>query len=149
MKKNNQKPLIGAYLMLIIDNKILLQKRRGGYYDNKYSLVAGHTEEGETIVEAIIREAKEESNITLNPNDLEVKVMVHRPNAPYKDNIADIIDVFVLSSKYEGTIKNNEEDRCSELCFYPLDDLPEATIPYVKQALDALKENQFYIINKD
>ncbi len=68
MENTVQKPLIGAYLMLLVDNKVLLQRRKDGYYGGKYSLVAGHTEKGETVIEAIVREAKEESDIILEPN---------------------------------------------------------------------------------
>lgn len=140
-----QTPYIGAYLMLIMDNKILLQKRKGGIYDGKYSLVAGHTEEGETVIEAVVREAFEESNIIIDPAKLKIKVAVHRPQSPYKNNIKDIIDFFAFTDNYQGTIKNNEEDRCYKLGFYPIDNLPKETIPYIKNAINAYKENKFYI----
>lgn len=61
----HQKPLIGAYLLLIKDNKVLMEKKLGGVLDGKYTLVSGHTEEGETVVDAIVREAKEEANSCL------------------------------------------------------------------------------------
>ena len=144
-----QKPLIGTYLMLIQDGKILLQKRRGGYYDGKYSLVAGHTGKGETVIEAIIREAKEESNISLNPDNLEVKVVVHEPNTPYRGRTIDIINIFVFTDTYEGQIKNNEPKRCSELNFYPLDNLPAETLPYIKEAIKAFQTGKIYLVKRD
>ena len=144
-----QQPLLGAHLLLIQDGKILLEKRKGGYYDGKYDLVCGHTEKGETIIEAIVREAKEESNISLNPNNLEVKVIVHEIDTPYKGKLADIIKILVFTDSYEGQINNNEPDRCSELNFYPLDNLPAETIPYIKEAIEAFQTGKIYIVNRD
>jgi len=66
MIKERYKITPASYLVLIEDNKILLQRRfNTGYEDGKYSLVAGHVDEGETFTEAIIREVKEEAGITL------------------------------------------------------------------------------------
>ena len=62
----HQTPFIGAHLMLIQNNKILLQKRKGGHLDGWYSPVSGHVDKGENIIEALVREAKEEADIILN-----------------------------------------------------------------------------------
>lgn len=146
MEEVHQKPLVGAYLLLVKDNKVLLQKRKSGVLDGKYSLVAGHTESGENVLQAIKREAQEESNIILNENDLEVKVVVQRPNAFYKGTPTDIIDFFIYAQNYQGEIKNNEPQKCSELKFCPIDELPVETLPHVKQAIQAYKENRTFLI---
>jgi ADP-ribose pyrophosphatase YjhB (NUDIX family) len=147
-----QTPLIGAYLLLVIDGKVLLSKRNDskykGEYDGKYSLVAGHTDKGETVIEAVIREAFEEANIEVKAEDLEVKVVLHRPNAHYKGKFVDIIDFFILAKTYGGELKNNEIERCSELAFYPLNDLPKETIPYVREALRAFQKGDVYIVHR-
>lgn len=144
--EEHQKPLIGAYLLLIKDNQVLLQKRKSGGLDGKFSLVAGHTEKGENVIEAIIREAKEESNIELDKKDLEVKVIIQRPQASYKGSPTDIIDFFIFASRYGGTIHNNELDKCSELKFFPLDHLPEETLPHVKHAINAYLNKKYFLI---
>lgn len=146
MEKTHQKPLVGAYLLLVKDNQVLLQKRKSGVLDGKYSLVAGHTECGENVIQAIKREAEEESNIILNENEIEVKVVVQRPNAFYKGVPTDIIDFFIYAQNYFGEIKNNEPNKCSELKFYPIDNLPEETLPHVKQAIQAYKEHRTFLI---
>ena len=59
-------------LILIRDGKVCLLRRfKTGYEDGKYALPAGHKEEGETITQALIREAKEEIGIEIDPADLE------------------------------------------------------------------------------
>lgn len=64
MKKQRHKIVPAVFLLLIKNNKVLLLKRQNtGYADGKYSLVSGHVDKGETMQEAIIREAKEEAGI--------------------------------------------------------------------------------------
>ena len=56
MIKERHKIIPASYLVLIKNNKILLQIRfNTGYEDGKYSRVAGHVDKGETFTEAIIR----------------------------------------------------------------------------------------------
>jgi len=57
MTKRNQN-VPASYLVLFKENKVLLLKRfNTGYEDDKYSMIAGHVDEGESFSEAIIREA--------------------------------------------------------------------------------------------
>ena len=59
-------------------NAILLAKRLNtGWMDGNYSVVAGHLDGNETFLQAIVREAKEESGIDLDGKNLQaVHVMV-------------------------------------------------------------------------
>lgn len=142
----HQKPLIGAYLFLIKDDKLLLQKRLNGVLDGKYTPIAGHTEEGETVLEAIVREAKEEANIILEEKDLAVKVVMQRPKAPYKGTPTDIIDFFIYTKDYKGDILNCEPEKCSEIDFYSLNNLPESTMPHVKRAIEAYLNKETFVV---
>jgi 8-oxo-dGTP diphosphatase len=54
------------------------------------------------------------------------------------------IDVFFRVKSYEGVITNNEPDRCDELAFFPLNDLPTATAPFIRQALECIQEGKSY-----
>ena len=61
-----------AVHMIIMDNDmILLQKRKGTkLWPGYYALPAGHIDQGENQYDALIREAKEELNIEINPKDI-------------------------------------------------------------------------------
>ncbi|MDR0975473.1 MAG: 1-acyl-sn-glycerol-3-phosphate acyltransferase [Christensenellaceae bacterium] len=53
-------------MLLIKDNKIALMKRNKGA-DDYYVFIGGHIDEGEGVREALIREAKEECDLDVNP----------------------------------------------------------------------------------
>jgi len=139
-KKQRHKITPASYLVLIRDNKILLQRRLNtGYEDGKYSLVAGHVEKGETFTEAIIREVKEEAGIILLAEDLSV---VHVMNRNIKDN--ERIDVFFVAKKWTGNIENKELNKCDDLSWFDLDNMPDNVIPYIKKAINCIKNKIIY-----
>jgi 8-oxo-dGTP diphosphatase len=119
-----------VHLFLIQDDKILLLRRYStGYEDGNYSVVAGHLDGGEKIVTAAIREAKEEVGIDIQEKDVEIVQMMHRISNDER------IDFFVTVSAWDGEITNKEPHKCDALSWFPLDRLPENTIPYVRQAI--------------
>lgn len=131
---------IAAYLVLIQNDRILLLRRfNTGYQDGKYSLIAGHVESGETVVECIIREAKEEANIHLSPENLQVKHIMHR-------NASDrtYIDVYLAATSWSGEIENMEPHKCDELSWFHLSDLPENLITEVRFSLEKMEQGGFF-----
>lgn len=140
MEKERYKITPASYLVLIKDNKILLQRRfNTGYEDGKYSLVAGHVDEGETFTEAIIREVEEEADIILQAEDLSV---VHFMNRNIKEN--GRADVFFLAEKWTGNLENKEPNKCDDLSWFDLDNMPDNVIPYIKKALNCIRNKITY-----
>ncbi|MCK4715102.1 MAG: NUDIX domain-containing protein [Candidatus Aenigmarchaeota archaeon] len=140
MKKERFKLIPTSHLILIKDNKILLLRRYNtGYEDGNYSVVAGHLDGNETFVQAMIREAKEEANITIKPEDLDIIHVIHR-KVPEEERI----DFFINANKWEGEPRIMEPHKCDELEWFDLDNLPENIISYVKQAIDNIKNKTFY-----
>ena len=131
-----------VYLFLRKDNQILLSRRfQTGFADGQYSFVSGHLEGDETLREAMIREAKEEANIDLNLDDLK---MIHTLHRSSKNNDKERIDIFFRAQKWNGEIKNMEEDKCDDLGWFTLDDLPDNIVPYVRQTLENILEGKIY-----
>jgi len=140
MIKERHKIVPASYLTLIKNNKILLQRRfNTGYEDGKYSIVAGHVDKGETFTEAIIREVKEEAGIILQAEDLSV---VHVMNRNIQNN--ERIDIFFIAEKWTGNIENKEPNKCDDLSWFDLDDLPDNVIPYIKEAIKHIKNKVIY-----
>ena len=59
---------VAVHLFFLRDKQILLLHRfNTGYEDGNYSVVAGHVDAGESVMQAAIREAREEVGIILDP----------------------------------------------------------------------------------
>lgn len=125
------KLVAAVHLFLIRESQILLLRRfNTGYEDGKYSVVAGHLDGQEEVKAAAIREAWEEAGIKLSEEDIQVVGVMHRQSSDER------VDFFVTASRWEGEITNQEPDKCDDLSWFPLDALPENTIPYVKKAIE-------------
>lgn len=134
--KERYKFISAVYLLLIKENQILLLKRANtGYEDGNYSLVAGHIDGNETIKQAMIREAKEEAGILIDEKDIEIVTFLHRKTNPER------LDFFLKCKNWEGTIENKEPDKCSELRWYDINNLPTNIIPCVKKAIENYQNN--------
>lgn len=130
-----------VYLILRQRNKVLLMKRAGsGYMDGFYSLPAGHLEVGETLRMAMVREAKEEINIEIDPSDLELELTLHR-----NSECGEYIDVFFSVCDYKNEIRINEPDKCHDLGFFELRNFSGKVIPYIKEALDCIDKKITYL----
>lgn len=137
----NNFPYVGSgYLFLIKDHKILLQRRfQTGFEDGNYGVPAGHLDGGETAKAGTARECAEEIGITIMPEDLEVVHVMHR-----KAKNDERIDFFMVASKYTGEVTNMEPNKCDNLAWFSLDELPENIIEYVKQAITCYRDGVHY-----
>ncbi len=146
MAEEHQRPLIGTHLMLIQNGRLLLQKRNSGALKGVYTPVSGHVDGHETVIEALVREAKEEAGIVIRPEDLEVKVIAHLPDAPYKGRREDIINFFCFTDKYEGVLENKEPEKCESLAFYDVENLPADLMNHIFDVIKAYKSGQTYVV---
>lgn len=133
-----------VFLMLIEDGNILLSRRfNTGYADGQYGLPAGHGEEGETMKEGITREALEEIGITINVDDLEFVLTQHRW-CPDPNNHHARIGFYFIPKKFSGEIQNMEPQKCDDLKFFSLDNLPENTIGHVRAVIESYNRGETY-----
>lgn len=145
MKKEINKIVPASYLVLIKDNKILLQRRfNTDYEDGMYSFVAGHVEKGENFTQALIREIKEEAGIALQKEDVRVVHIMSRNGSSVEFANNERIDTFFMAEKWNGEIENKEPHKCDDLSWFNLDNLPENIIPYIKEVIKHIKNKVFY-----
>ena len=122
-----------VHLILMNEEKILLQKRKGSkLWPGYYALPAGHIDEGETQYDALVREAKEELGIEINPNDIINNYVVLRRNFFKIDEkiLEPYIDFYFEIKNYTGIPRIIEEDKCDELLWADVNNLPEPFINY-------------------
>ena len=142
-KRHNITPAV--FLILIKNNKILLLRRQNtGHWDGYYSLIAGHVHSAESFTKAMIREAKEETNISLTTKNLKFIHLMNRFARGNPPEIRERVDIFFSATKWQGKIKNNEPNKCDDLSWFPINKLPRNTIPYIKQVINNINRNIFY-----
>lgn len=128
-----------VYLLLEKEGKILLLRRANtGYQDGNYSFIAGHVEEGENLLGAIVREAEEEAGIAIEPSTLS---LIHVLDRVKKNGR---LCFFFTASTWSGEIQNKEPEKCDDLSWWPIDVLPVNCVPYLPQVITCYKKKQFY-----
>ncbi len=127
---------IAAYLMMIKDGKILLARRfNTGWQDGNYSLPAGHLEENETILQTLMRETEEEINVKINEEGTKLVHIMHRPSH---------IDFFFVTDIWEGKPEIMEPNKCDDLQWFPLKNLPKNIVPSVLSTILHHEKNIFF-----
>lgn len=130
-----------AFVCIILekDNKVLLIKRANtGHLDGFWSLPGGSLDEGETLAQAVIREAHEEVNVHIDPKHLKLIHTLH-----LKDK-SEILGFFFSTTSWTGELKNNEPERHSHMEWFEIDNLPENFAPSGFKALHAYKKKILY-----
>lgn len=141
--KERFKLIPAAYLVLRQDNKVLLLRRANtGYQDGKYGLVAGHLDGDELGTVAMAREAKEEAGIDVDPKKLQFAHVAHRLSRNQVGQ--ERIDLFYELREWQGQIINAEPEKCDDLSWFDIDNLPENMLPFVKQVLTNIANGVSY-----
>jgi 8-oxo-dGTP diphosphatase len=124
--------LIGDVHLLLINtaDEILFGHRQNtGYEDGAWHPPSGRLEAGESVVAALIREAREEVGVIIDPNEVEFTHVMHNSSSGGR------VAFFFAVRRWAGEPINLELDKCSGLGWFPLGDLPDHLIPYCRAAL--------------
>jgi len=121
---------IDLHLVLIRHSKFLMGERRNTRFGaGQYHVPAGHLEPDESIIDGIIREAREETGITIRAEELDLAHVMHFRGA------SDRLSLFFTARRWTSDIENRVPGKCAGWHWLPLDDLPANTIPYAKAAI--------------
>ncbi len=116
----NPVPRVGLGVLVINqENQILLGKRLGSHGEGFWAPPGGHLEFNETPQEGAIRELIEETSLV-------AKSVLCGPwvNDFYPEHNKQYVSLFMLVSDYEGTVVNNEPDKCESWQWIDVDQLP-------------------------
>ncbi|MBS3074564.1 NUDIX domain-containing protein [Candidatus Pacearchaeota archaeon] len=124
--------IIGGGCIIISGGKVLLMKRKNvKFFNNQWSNPGGKIEEGETIKNGIVREAKEELGIIIS---------LKKNLGVYKWKIEEAEEEF---SGYEAEITEGEPKimelhKCEALEWFDINNLPHPLAPYTAYYLKNL-----------
>lgn len=124
--------------------QVLLQRRRNtGFADGMWDFsCSGKVEEGESMIQTAVREAREELGVRFSPHKLEFLCLVHKRDKQF--NIV-FYNSYFLCSDFDGEPTICEAEKCSELKWFDLDDLPDDLIDDRRQALKAYLGGKHYL----
>jgi 8-oxo-dGTP diphosphatase len=105
------------------------QRQNTGFEDGAWHLPSGHLEAGESMVAALIREAKEEIGVIIDPLEVEFSHVMHNSSGGGR------VAFFFTVQRWAGEPENREPDKCSGLRWFSLGALPTQLIPYCRTAL--------------
>ena len=132
--------IASVFILLLRENQICLLRRfQTGHEDGNYSLPAGHVEDNESILGAAIREAQEEVGVKINPKRMHLRHVMRRFE-PGNDRI----DFFFVTEKWVGSVRNAEPEKCDEVIWTDMNDLPENTVTYIREFIEHFKREVFF-----
>lgn len=140
MKKNDMPVGINP-IILDKEGKILLGLRKNCYGAGTWGLPGGKLQIFETFEETAVREIKEETNLDVAVEDIDV---INLANSFDLNSETHFIQIGVLVKKYEGLLKVMEPEKCEELRFFDLDNLPEHLFVSTKMNIELYKMKKFY-----
>ena len=129
-----------AYVFLLRDGvagvEVLLQRRQNtGYMDDHWAAAAaGHVEQGETAYDAAHREALEEIDV----DEIALEFVTAMQRTAGGEPIDERIDFFFTARTWVGTPRIVEPEKCAELRWCALTDLPDPVVPHERQVLREL-----------
>ncbi|MFE6733965.1 NUDIX domain-containing protein [Microbacterium sp. NPDC057650] len=131
-----------SYVFLRSDEGVLLQLRQNtGYMDGMWSAgAAGHIEPRETATLAAAREVAEELGVTVAELDF-IPICVLQRTDGTDNPIEQRVEWFFTSDSWTGEPTIQEPEKCAELRWFPIDDLPPNMPPHERHALDWLREH--------
>lgn len=122
------------------DNKTLFIKRSGtGWMDGYFSLPAGSIDAHETPAQAAVREVSEEIGVLVKTENLHLVHTMHSLT-----HGQEWIGMYFLCQTWEGIPTIKEPHKHSELIWNPITEMPENTIPYVRQAIEKQAQSITY-----
>lgn len=121
---------VDVHLVLLRDGHVLMGERRNTEFaPGQYHVPAGRLEADESIVEGIIREAKEETGIAIAAEDVGIRYVMHIREK------SDRLSLFFSTDRWSGEIENREPEKCAGWEWVPVSDMPPNTVPYAKRAI--------------
>ena len=116
----SQRPLVGIGVIIRKDDQILFMKRQNSHGDGTWSVPGGHLEYSETPQECAIREAWEETGVSIaDPTFLAIT------NDIFEHEHKHYVTIWLECTYVSGEPKINSQRKMSEVGWFSWTSLPE------------------------
>ncbi len=138
-------PKVGVGVIVIKNGShVLMHRRKGSHGLGYWGTGGGHLEIGESLLEAALREFREEAGNN---------VVISKPRFLGVCNFTDFypkhyVDISFVADWISGEPDDSGIDEVELWQWFPLDKLPEPIFPVVKRYLTALKSGEHFFDSK-
>jgi ADP-ribose pyrophosphatase YjhB (NUDIX family) len=133
--------LIFAVRLILEDNGKLLFLRQTKRNGGRYTLIGGNVEEQEFAREALAREAKEEADIIVKPEDLTLVHVLHRHKLKKNQTL---IVLYFRASQFKGEPESRETKKFKDVAWFSPDQLPDEVSRPTRQAIECIHRGDIY-----
>ena len=146
MPPERYQSIVDVHMLLRRDGKILLLRRAGDTWaSGQLCLPSGHVEDGESILQAVIRETAEECGIAFAPDVVHLALSIHQRNPGTAH--ARIGFAFEPIGPWDGEPVNAEPHKHSELVWADPGHLPPDTVDYTAAIIKAAERGDNFALN--
>ncbi|MFG2712835.1 NUDIX domain-containing protein [Streptomyces goshikiensis] len=134
--------VVGVHLYLERDGRVLLGLRHpdSAYAGSTHHFLAGHCER-ESAVSCLVREAREEAGLVIDPAEVELAHLVHVVDGPGAQPRMQLV---FRARRWQGSPEVREPDRCLSWGWWPADALPDPIVPYARAAVEGIRAGRPY-----
>jgi 8-oxo-dGTP diphosphatase len=130
---------VDVLLLLVRDGHVLLAERcNTGYADGQWNLPSGKLNEGEDLQAALIRETREEIGLQLRRDAVRMVTSVHYLNPEGHARVGFFFHV----PTWNGEPYNAEPHKCARIGWFPMNQLPDNTVPYSRAGVELYRRGQ-------
>ncbi|MCP3822393.1 NUDIX domain-containing protein [Streptomyces sp. A3M-1-3] len=119
-------PVIDTHVILRDGDKILLSQRGGPYGYGRWHAPSGKLDKGEPLTIGAARELREETGVEVSPERLRLVHVVHHKQSPEVERIG----LFFEATEWQGEPVNREPEKCLDLRWWSVHELPDDIIEY-------------------
>ncbi|HWQ18379.1 MAG TPA: NUDIX hydrolase [Methanotrichaceae archaeon] len=123
-------PLLAVDAIILYKGGIVLIRRENPPFQGSYALPGGFVEVGESVEDAVAREASEETGLKID-----IKKLVGVYSDPGRDPRGHVVSICYLAEG-RGKLRSGSDARSAEV--FQLDGLPELAFDHARMIRDAL-----------